>query len=265
MLLRLGTDAYLACNSPRDALPGRNPTTHRAHVLVKAQPRACVVKIPHPEHARFTLFRECLCFLLAKELDLLPPQAWAAALDVPLALLPEPLRGRSGWLDRYDEATAWCQSWFPCPDLRHTSGATLVSMMGRSKLGAGILAFDEWIANGDRHGENLLRCEDGKLIPIDHEDAFGGLSARLFDTPCDSNGALVRHRNALDSNEYLRIANQAMLAHARYQEALSKVESILPPWLYELTDCHTQVGDTLRFLKHRTGQDWFRKRVELLI
>jgi len=265
MLLRLGTDAYLTCNSPRDALPGRNPTTHRAHVLVEDQARACVVKIPHPEHARFALFRESLAFLLAMELKLLSPKAWAAVLDVPLALLPEPIRERSGWLHRYDEATAWCQPWFPCPDLRHTAGPDLVMLMGRSRLGANILAFDEWIANGDRHGENLLRCEDGVLIPIDHEDALGGPSARLYGAPCDSNGALIRFGNALDPSHYRQIANQALLAYARYHEALATVESTLPPWLHELTDCHTQVGDAFRFLRNRAGQDWFRNRVGLLI
>ena len=265
MLLRLGTDAYLSSNAPGDALPGRNPTTHRAQVLIDGQAQPSIVKIPHPKDVRFALFRESLCFLLAKELKLLPPKTWAAVLDVPVPLLPPMARKHSGWLHRYEEATAWCQPWFPCPDLRHTDGPALLSLMSRSKLGVKILAFDEWIANGDRHGENLLRCEDGVLIPIDHEEALGGLSARLFGSPCDSNGPLLQYGPVLEPPQYRQITNQALLEHAHYHKALDTVESTLPSWLLELPDCHSQIGDAFQFLRHRAGQDWFKNRVGLLI
>jgi hypothetical protein len=39
---------------------------------------------------------------------------------------------------------------------------------------AGCAAFDAWVANTDRHANNLLLAGGGRLIPIDHSDCFGG-------------------------------------------------------------------------------------------
>ena len=39
---------------------------------------------------------------------------------------------------------------------------------------AACVAFDEWVANIDRHANNLLLSAGGRLVPIDHSDCFGG-------------------------------------------------------------------------------------------
>ncbi|MFM2060209.1 MAG: hypothetical protein RLY71_4594 [Pseudomonadota bacterium] len=36
------------------------------------------------------------------------------------------------------------------------------------------VAFDAWVANVDRHLNNLLLAAGGRLVPIDHSDCFGG-------------------------------------------------------------------------------------------
>lgn len=39
---------------------------------------------------------------------------------------------------------------------------------------AACVAFDEWVANVDRHVNNLLIAAGGQIVPIDHSDCFGG-------------------------------------------------------------------------------------------
>jgi hypothetical protein len=39
---------------------------------------------------------------------------------------------------------------------------------------AACIAFDAWVANVDRHLNNLLLAAGGRLVPIDHSDCFGG-------------------------------------------------------------------------------------------
>lgn len=55
----------------------------------------------------------------------------------------------------------------------------LLNVVLRHLLGwpafAACVAFDEWVANVDRHLNNLLLAAGGRLVPIDHSDCFGGL------------------------------------------------------------------------------------------
>jgi len=39
---------------------------------------------------------------------------------------------------------------------------------------AACVAFDAWVANVDRHADNLLLAGGGRIVPIDHSDCFGG-------------------------------------------------------------------------------------------
>lgn len=50
---------------------------------------------------------------------------------------------------------------------------------------AACAAFDAWVGNVDRHANNLLLANGGKLIPIDHSDCFGGYNwcADDFESP----------------------------------------------------------------------------------
>lgn len=132
---------------------------------------------------------------------------------------------------------------------------------------AACVAFDEWVANVDRHADNVLVGSGGRLVPIDHSDCFGGPrhSDADFATP------LAWFRNRLLEDhlvpEDLPLPMKTRLAHAAetlprcFLECLAELEE-LRPWLDEPLGLNW-LG-WLQTRAEHTAQ-WVRERVRLLV
>jgi hypothetical protein len=132
---------------------------------------------------------------------------------------------------------------------------------------ASCVVFDEWVANVDRHVNNVLVGPGGRLVPIDHSDCFGGPQQADEDF-------LTPHawfRNKLLEHyfvpEALALPVKAGMAHmadalpSRFVECLPELQS-LRPWLGEPLGLHW-IGWLQTRAKY-TAQ-WVRERVKLLV
>lgn len=110
---------------------------------------------------------------------------------------------------------------------------------------ASCVAFDEWVANVDRHVNNLLLAAGGRLVPIDHSDCFGGIEGLHHDP--DFTGAQAWYRNRLLEDLFapdrlplpmkaalVLVAEQWLQVHQQSDEGLRR----LAPWLGEVRGLH---------------------------
>jgi hypothetical protein len=133
---------------------------------------------------------------------------------------------------------------------------------------ASCVAFDEWVANVDRHVNNLLLAAGGRLVPIDHSDCFGGIEG-LHQDP-DFAGPHAWYRNRLLEDLFapdrlplplkaalVLAAEQCSQVHHQCDEGLRR----LAPWLGEKRGLHW-----LEWLEARAGltAELVRNRVRLL-
>ena len=108
---------------------------------------------------------------------------------------------------------------------------------------AACVAFDQWVANIDRHANNLLVAGGGRLVPIDHSDCFGGPEQQ--DDDFNRPHAWYRNRlvDELFDAERLTLPTKAaiVLAGERlpgcHQQCAKEAES-LRPWLGEPLGLH---------------------------
>lgn len=132
---------------------------------------------------------------------------------------------------------------------------------------AGCAAFDEWVANVDRHANNLLVAAGGRLVPIDHSDCFGGVD------PADPDFEVteVWYRNRLLEDlfepDQLPLPTRAALVHAaeRLPECLRQCAAeiaALRPWLGEPAG-----GNWASWVETRANRtvQWIRERVGMLV
>lgn len=132
---------------------------------------------------------------------------------------------------------------------------------------AACVAFDEWVANVDRHANNLLLAAGGRIVPIDHSDCFGG--AQMQDL--DFTGAVAWYANRLLEELFqpgeLPLPMKAALVHAAerlpecHRQCAGEMAA-LRPWL------DAPAGDNWeRWVETRatlTAQ-WLRERVRMLV
>lgn len=132
---------------------------------------------------------------------------------------------------------------------------------------AGCVAFDEWVANVDRHVNNLLLGAGGRLVPIDHSDCFGGVEMQ------DRNftGAVAWYANRLLEDLFqpagLPLPIKAALVHAAdrlpdlHRQCAADITS-LQPWL------DAPAGDNwVQWVDIRAAMtaQWMRERVGMLL
>lgn len=131
---------------------------------------------------------------------------------------------------------------------------------------AACAAFDEWVANVDRHVNNLLLIGPSRIVPIDHSDCFGGSEPADIDFTGPEAWYLNKLLELLFSPEQLPLPTKAALVHAGerlpdcHRRCIDEIEA-LRPWLGEPTG-----SNWVRWLDTRatlTAQ-WLRDRVRML-
>ena len=110
---------------------------------------------------------------------------------------------------------------------------------------AACVAFDEWVANVDRHLNNLLLAAGGQLVPIDHSDCFGGPETLDpdFVTPH------ARHLNKLLD----LVFPQADLLPLPIKAGLIKAAE---QWPDVRTQCDADLTQLSLWLGERRGRNW---------
>jgi hypothetical protein len=132
---------------------------------------------------------------------------------------------------------------------------------------ADCVAFDEWVANVDRHANNILLASEGRLVPIDHSDCFGG--------PEPSDAEFVqpqlRYRNRLLEDHFepdnLRLPDKQRVARAadrmaQVQQSCGAEIEYLCDWLG--SQCGLNWSNWLEVRAKALGQV-LRERLRLLI
>jgi hypothetical protein len=132
---------------------------------------------------------------------------------------------------------------------------------------AACVVFDEWVANIDRHSNNVLVGRGGQLVPIDHSDCFGGPEQR--DEDFEAPHAWYRNR-LLEEHfkpDMLPLPNKTSIARAAellpecFANCSADLER-LRPWLGEPLGLNWIAW--LRTRAEHTAQ-WMRERVRLLV
>lgn len=132
---------------------------------------------------------------------------------------------------------------------------------------AACVAFDEWVANVDRHANNLLLAAGGRIVPIDHSDCFGG--AEMPDV--DFTGAEAWYFNRLLEELFrpadLPLPMKAALVHAAerlpecHRQCAAEIAA-LRPWLGAPAGANWE-----RWVETRAAMtaQWLRERVRMLV
>ncbi|MEY8689582.1 MAG: hypothetical protein AB9M53_06845 [Leptothrix sp. (in: b-proteobacteria)] len=126
------------------------------------------------------------------------------------------------------------------------------------------VAFDEWVANVDRHVNNLLLTAGGQLVPIDHSDCFGGPGRHDREFTRGEEWYLNRLLEELFTPEQLALPIKAGLISAaeRWPEVRRRCAADLErlsPWLGEqrglnwLQWLETRADLTAQLLCERVG------------
>jgi len=132
---------------------------------------------------------------------------------------------------------------------------------------AACVVFDEWVANVDRHANNLLLAAGDRIVPIDHSDCFGGAEMRDPHFEGAESWYFNRLLEELFQPDKLPLPVKAALVHAAerlpelHRQCAGEV-AMLSPWL------GVPVGDNWeRWVETRATMtaQWLRERVRMLI
>ncbi|MBK1655487.1 HipA family kinase [Allochromatium vinosum] len=230
--------------------------------------RVYVKFYPESNHG---LVNEITGHLLAAAIGLPVPQH-AAVIFVPKIALP----ACPAWADTVpgESIPGWCTLDMAAPSLRFLLSQThdepldtthpLVDELRKTDKLISLMAFDDWIANTDRHLGNLLRLGKHRYLLIDHGQMFGGLTwtaKTLRDTS-------LRYANSLrellapqtHTPDYRRrLARESCAYHG---EALIQVsEHLLDWWVSLLDDAERQAA--AEFLGNRAQDQHICARYQM--
>lgn len=186
---------------------------------------------------RHELVREVLCSLLAQAVDLPVPQPYV--LDVT----------DSSWAEQhgikyvFGTSCGAGRSWMR---VARQAPATVANLVEWSKLLAAI-AFDEWIANGDRDPSNLLFIGQREFQLIDHGEA---LPNRLVHAGTKLPNGLARHlvgsHSTADGSELARrvLASCANFGTVNFRQI--EIAAMVESW-----GGQPEFGEAVRLLEDR--------------
>ncbi|WP_439547873.1 hypothetical protein [Falsiroseomonas sp.] len=141
--------------------------------------------------------------------------------------------------------------------VQHGGNAVKTRLCEWSHLPA-LVAFDEWLANGDRHDRNLMYGGDDEFLPIDHARILGGpgwpgrplgprelFPHRLIEEVLKPVPTDCRYRIARGASDYIARANNVDLDALLLREPLQSLltSSDLKAALQYLKSKRTMLGE----------------------
>lgn len=234
------------------------------------RPTRSYVKFCGPEE--FCLFYEILGYTLAHYLQLKQPDR-AAVVIVPIQKLLDVGAGLPEWIPEGTEyMPAFCTVEAPVRSIRYiyNTDDLLRSKYAEifKKCGswyACVAAFDEWLANNDRNGGNILMLSDSVYSIIDH--------GRLFD---NKHPNVKRHTKDLISQNLMKLVieekgaerdidvlkNGMTIASHKHSSATKNSEAEIKQWIERFQSIDEEV--VLRFIKDRCEGNWMEDRVGVI-
>jgi len=151
---------------------------------------------------------------------------------------------------------AWCTSAIEGAPVRLLHKITDDEMRKRlrawKRLPA-VLAFDDWVANGDRSRDNLIAIRNNEFALVDHAEIAGGLSR--LDGTIDN---CIQVPNRLLKDVYgdqipASVKSAMMLAAEQHSVAFAIVQPELDYWFKELFSNSTEDTTIIDFLRDRAN------------
>ena len=251
---------------------GIRAKTHLALIHLNTRLVTAYVKAFEAGHDRL-LFNEAAGGLLARHAVIGCPQG--GLLWVPLSVLKSLFSGsqfasHGGLVPCYASAPVDNGYGLAAVGLGEATGAIL-EVMRRLLLDwpafAACVAFDEWVANIDRHANNLLIAAGGRLVPIDHSDCFGGPDSHDPEFSGPNAWYCNKLLESIFDPEHLPLPIKAQIVHSAehlpdcYKQCAADLEA-LRPWLGE-----PRGGNWLQWTQMRATMtaQLLRERVRMLV
>ena len=222
---------------------GARAHMHLAQILIGTQLATAYVKAFEAGRDRW-LFNELAGGLIARRAGIGAPPG--GLLWVPLSVLQGLFAGARF---SHDQGLVACYACTPVDNGYGLAAIGLADSTGKVQEEvckallawpgfAACVAFDEWVANIDRHANNLLVAGGGRLVPIDHSDCFGGPEQQDDDFNRPHAWYMNRLLDTLFASDRLPLPVKAAIVHAAER----------------LPECHRQCTTDLKSLRSWLGE-----------
>ena len=217
------------------------------------------------------LFNEILAYTLAHHLQIRQPPR-AAVIVLPLKKFRENDWPLPQWIpDSLDRIPAWCTEESPSRAISYiyktedliVNHYFQIFESCKNWYGA-VSAFDEWLANRDRNGGNILKLSPKVYSIIDHGRIFNNLDfSALSNTNIESRNIM---RNLIersrDRGHLSKLYNAMVLASDNHKPALDKSINDIKKWINFFNSIDEDT--VLRFIKDRASDSWMSDRLGIL-
>lgn len=270
---------------------GVSPATHIAAVKFSAEdkPTRAYIKFCGPDKVDYQelgqltpdqidlifekrLFNEILAYTLAHHLHIKQPPR-AAVIILPLNKFRENNWPIPHWIPDYlDRIPAWCTEESPSRSISYiykTGGPSVflqyTNMFQNCKNWYGtVSAFDEWLANSDRNGGNILKLSSNVYSIIDHGRVFNNLSfSALTNTDIVSRNIM---RDAIEigskHDDHNKLYSTMVMASDSHKPALDKSITEIKKWLNFFNSIDE--ATVLRFIEDRASNSWMSNRLGVI-
>lgn len=281
---------YLGAQCPNPDEVGVSEATHIAAVKFSAEdkPTRAYIKFCGPDEVDFhelgeltldqiglihekRLFNEILAYTLAHHLHIKQPPR-AAVIILPLTKFRENNWPIPHWIpDNVDRIPAWCTEESPSRSISYIYKTEnlirqhYLQIFQSCKNWYGtVSAFDEWLANTDRNGGNILKLSSNVYSIIDHGRIFNNLDfSALINTNISSRN-IMRNLVELGSNhgEHNKLYSAMVMASDSHKPALDKSITEIKKWLNLFNSIDE--ATVLRFIEDRSSDSWMSNRLGVL-
>jgi hypothetical protein len=267
----LPSSAYMGIEVQNPEETGITEGSHIAAINFPGEKRPvrCYVKFCGPQE--YDLFYEILGYTLAHKLGIKQPDK-AGVIIVPI----KRIRDNGGIVPRWigsdvEYYPAFCTQESPVRSIRYlyNTNALLLSkyqdlFINNHNWYSTVSAFDEWLANNDRNGGNILKLSDKVYSIIDH--------GRLFDNKAPSNvhtKDLVSENkmhdvinNTLGDKDREKLNNSMAAASHNHSNARYKSISEIKEWLTFFDGIDESIVNS--FIDERSRENWMENRVGVI-
>jgi hypothetical protein len=265
----LHSSSYAGMETLNPEQVGINVGSHIAAVRFEGDkaPTKAYVKFCGPsEH---DLFYEILGYILAQNLGIKQPPR-AALIIAPLDLIRKHGGVLPDWIPKNAQSMpAFCTELSPSRSISYLYKADALLakyqdlFINCHNWYASVTAFDEWLANNDRNGGNILQLSPNVYSIIDHGRLFDNKSPSIIHTK----GLLAKNLmrgviTGMGDKNVEKLNNSMALASGKHNPARSKALPSIDKWLKIFNQIDESI--VLKFIQERSEANWMEDRVGVI-
>lgn len=281
----LPAENYCGPQGPDPDSVGITAGTHTAAIMFPGEkhPKRCYVKFlgpdgngvyPHDVTNSFVvrrLLNEVSAYTLAHHLKIRqPPRAAVILIEKSIFIANKwPL---PPWADTESHVALWCTEEETARNITYIYKTDALLEWAYQNMFkevtnwyGSVSAFDEWVANNDRNGGNILKISDKVFSIIDHGRAFFNLPYSCVNSPGSHyrNIMLEVIESSKSAKDSSTLYSSMLFSADKHDDAFNKSYKELAAWADIIGNA--DFGSIIEFLRERSQVGWMRNRLGMVI